>query len=718
LASEHVLSDVRRLLRFPKWTLLSLITSAAAAVPYTAGQAQANAASGAEPLRAQANVDRGGPLRDNATIELSLNRPLAPDEGDLALIVGGVDVTAVSERTPSRIVYRPTAVALPAGQTELVLFSHAGGRWNEIKRVSLKVLQAASPSQFSAEKLATVGNKGQIAEGRSPSVPIPDRRTFQDFVLNAGLRSSQQQVGWALTTQSNYVGVTRRQEALQFGAQGEKAPMLDLSDYAIGMRSSSVALNLGQVSFGSSRHLANNFTTRGSTLGFTYGATTLSVGALSGSSQVGWDDLTGLERPTDRVFGAAIGREVFAAHPGVLRFDVNVLDGSKQPRPAFTQSAVVDAEQSEGGSMQLSAALPNQRLRLTGGYTRSHFENPARDGQLLGGVVTRRPAPVTRGARFVEASAVVLQTTNVPVIGAANLTIGVRDERVDPLFRSVAAQTNADRQQDAADATLSLGAITAQFSQSRSRDNLGRVQSILTTLGDISTATIAVPIAQLTGVHSHATLLPVFTIALNRTHQFADGVPVNGAFRPTDLPDQVSSVGDFAAQWQIGQMRLSLRANQANQDNRQDTRQNADFDSGVRAISLGAPIGTIGDVSVDAGDEFQTARERDETTRVRRFTLNGSFHPRAATNLIGAVSVVRNRPQTGVAALNTEQRVELSQGFNLWPEAAGAQRGQLFLRYARTGSLLPDVSVLGVTNPALVHRAQWTIASGLNLRLF
>jgi hypothetical protein len=184
------------------------------------------------------------------------------------------------------------------------------------------------------------------------------------------------------------------------------------------------------------------------------------------------------------------------------------------------------------------------------------------------------------------------------------------------------------------------------------------------------------------------------------------------------LPDQVSNVGDVAAQWQVGQLRLSLRGNQANQDNRQDTRQNADFDSGVRAISLGAPIGTMGDLSIDAGDEFQTARERDETTRVRRFTLNGSLHPRSTTNLVAALSLLRNRPPTGAATLNSEQRLELSQGFNLWPAAAGAQPGQLFVRYARTSSLLPDVSVLGVSSPSLVHRAQWTIASGLNLTLF
>lgn len=683
-----------------------------------AGQSPFEMGASPAPLRAVANVDGAGPLRDDATIELSLNRPLARDEGDLVLIVGGVDVTAVSERSASRIVYRPTALALSAGETEVVLFRRTGGRWSEIRRLSMRVLQAAKSPAISLDRSATVGNKGQIAEGRSSSVPVPDRRTFQDFVLNAGLRSSREQNGLSLTTQSNYVGVTRRQEALEFGVRGDKAPMIDLADYLIGIRASDVAVSLGHVTFGNTRHLANNFAARGGTLSFTRGPTTVSVGAMNGSPQVGWNDLIGMERPTDRVFGAAISQELVAAHPGALRLDLNLVDGSKQPRTSFTQSAVVDAERSEGGSMQLSAALPNQRLRLSGGYTRSRFENPARDGDLLGGVVTRRPIPVTRGARFVEASAVVLQNANVPLAGSANVTIAFRDERVDPLFRSVAAQTNADHAQDAGDVTISLGAITAQLSQSWSRDNLGHVQSILTTLSNASTANIAIPIAQVTGVHSHLALFPVFTVALNRTHQLADGVPVNGAFRPTDLPDQVSSVGDVAAQWQVGQLRLSLRGNQAYQDNRQDTRQNADFDSGVRAISLGSPIGTMGDLSIDAGDEFQTARERDETTRVRRFTLNGSLHPRSATNLVAALSLLRNRPQTGAATLNSEQRLELSQGFNLWPAAPGAQPGQLFVRYARTSSLLPDVSVLGVSSPSLVRRAQWTIASGLNLTLF
>jgi hypothetical protein len=290
---------------------------------------------------------------------------------------------------------------------------------------------------------------------------------------------------------------------------------------------------------------------------------------------------------------------------------------------SFTQSAIVDAEESAGGTVQISGALPNQRLRFVSGFTRSRFENPARDPELLGNLVARRPLLETRGARFVEASAVLLQNARLIVGPAATVTVGLRDERVDPLFRSVAAQVAADRQQDAVDATISIGPITAQLSQSRNRDNLGRVASALTTLGLASTASVAVPTAQLLGVRSRSALFPMLTMALNRVHQFADGIPPGGAFRPSDLPDQLNSIADVSAQWQVGRLRLAIRSNGVNQDNRQEQREKADFASGVRVVSLGATLGSRGDISVDAADEFQTAKERSETTRVRRVTLNG-----------------------------------------------------------------------------------------------
>lgn len=684
------------------------------------GTAFASAAAAQAPIGATSMVE-GTAVSNHAPIEVRLSRPLTPSEGELTLVVGGMDVTSVSERSPSSITYRPTAIPLPAGETELVVYRHRGARWDEVRRFSIRVAQAAAASQTTVRRSATLGNKGQVAEGRTAGVPAPDRRTFQDFVLNGGLSSQTQNGAWTLASQSNYVGVSRRQEALAFASHGTSAPLLDLADYSVGIRSSSASATFGNVTFGNSRHLLNNFPARGGTLGVSHGGTSFSVGAMSGSPQVGWTDLTGLDRPTDRVYGATLGQEVDATRPGLLRFDATFLDGSKQPRPSFTQAAIVDAEQSAGGSVQVSAALPNQRARVATGYTRSRFENPSRDPQLIGDTVLKRPRPATRNARFVEASVIALQNLATPLGGPANVTLGFRDERVDPLFRSVAAAAPADHQQDGADATISIGAISGQISQNWSHDNLGRLQSVLTTRTSATTASLAVPLATIAAPHAGrgAAFLPMLTLTLNATRQAADGTPVNGAFRPTDLPDQFNTVGDATATWLAGAMRFSLRANAANQDNRQETRQNADFDSGVFAVSVGRNLGTRGDVSLDLGNEYQTARERNETNRTRRVTINGSFRPRTTLNVIGAFSVVDLRAHTGASNVNTEQHVELSQGFNLWPAPASEpQRGQLFVRFARAGSLLPNLGANGVVSPPSLDRAQWTVATGVNVRLF
>ena len=689
-----------------------------ALAPTGATQTPSHRAADLPPLTASANLDRFQPHGDTRTIDVTLSRALNASEGELVLVVDDVDVTALSERTASRITYRPTTPAHPTAKSEVVLYRRIGGAWNEIRRFSVRAAQAVHLPGLGTVQSATVGNKGQIAEGRSTDLPVPDRRTFQDFVLNAGLGSSSEKNGWVFTTQSNYMGVTRREEALRFAVRGRDAPMLDLASYAVGLRRSNTTLSMGHVSFGTSRHLVNGFSTRGTTVGWNNGASSLSIGALSDSSQVGWSDPVGVERPSNRLFGASLGREVIATHPGALRLEATYLDGSKLPQASFTQGAIVDAEKSAGGTVQLSAALPNQRVRFSSGYTRSRFENPARDAELLGTSGVARPTAVTRDALFAEGSAALLQNDNWPFGRGVptSVTIGGRHERVDPLYRSVAATTAADRQESAADATVSLGTVTGQFTRLWNHDNVGRVSSVLTTNGHGATASLAVPIGSIGDMRRHQVWFPTLTIAHNRTRQFATGLPSNGGFRDQDLANQLSVNTDVAALWQSGRMRVTLRANRSAQDNRQPLREAADFAAGVHAISVGTTFGTRGDAAFDLGDEFQTSKERNETTRVRRATLNGSYRPWVNTNLLGALSLVRSRPPAGGATVNGDQRIELSQNLNLWA-GPGGSRGQLFVRYARTTSLLPDFTSLLVPAPRL-DRQQWTIASGLNLRLF
>jgi len=642
-----------------------------------------------------------------------------PRETDLALVVDGMDVTAVAERTATSIVYRPTAVELPVGRSEVVLYQRAGSRWTELRRITAIVRQAAQGSSGSADKSATLGNNGQLAQHQSATFPASGRRTFQDFTLHAGFHSTQRAGPFALATQSNYVGVTRREQALEFPTRGARAPMLDLSDYVVSLDAGPVNASLGHVTFGDSRQLATSFAARGATVLLQHEGTSVRIAAMNGSSQLGWPNPVGLEAPKDRVFGAAIGRELIASRPGALRLDVTLLDGSKLPATGFTQSAVVDAQQSSGGSVQLAAALPNDRVRITGGYSRSRFQNPLNDPQLRDSTF-KHPQPVTRGARFVEASGALLQNTNVPLIGTTSLTVAVHDERVDPLYGTVAAQVAADRLHDAADANFSLGPIAGQVSRSWGHDNLARVPSILTTDDHATTGNVAVPLAALFHATTGSAWLPTLTTQYSQIHQFADGTPQNGQFRPVDLPDQVSTNADAAAAWQAARVRVTVHTNRSAQDNRQPERESADFSAGVNELSIGTNLGARGDVSLALGDEVRTSKERGETTRARRVRLNSSFTTPAGTGLVAALALVRTKPPTGSASLDTEERLELSQAIRLRTTAGAPDRGQAFLRFGRTTTrLAPPVAVFLPPAPLdMSLRQQWTLATGLNVRIF
>ncbi len=670
------------------------------------------------PLAITTTVDTARQIVAMSILEFSLNRPLRADEGELVMTVGGVDVTALAERAGARFVYRPTFAPIPAGATDVVIYQKRGGQWTELRRVSLKVLTATGFSRITASPSATMGNKGQLAEGRSTGIPEPERPTFQDLTLNGSLQTTHERSRFVIETSSNVVGSSRRQEALRFFQRQEAAPRIDLSDYRVVLRTGGANLTIGNTTFGSSRHLINGFGSRGASLAWTRGGTQLAVGALNAAPIVGWDHLVGLNRPNNRVVGASIGRDLIASRPGAIKLDLTMLEASMLPLGGFRQGAVLDAEQSRGGSFQLSMATPGQRLRFAGGVSRSRFDNPPLDPQLTGDTVVRAVERESRGARFVESNIGVLQNRTVRGLGAVNLGLGYRHERVDPLYRSVTAPVQSDRQNDGADATFSFGAVSGQLGWSWSRDNLARLATILTTLSRSNSANVAVPLAQLVRAKRAVALWPTLSLSLNRVHQLGDGLPDGGVFRAQDVPDQVNTNRDVGAQWQVGRWRVAARQNRSMQDNRQDTRQRADFRAGSDVLSLGVTLGASADIAIDVGDDFQRSEERGEQTDTRRVTLNTNLRRGQGTSLVLALSLLNTKPPTGPATINSEQRVELTQPLSFWRDASGGTRGQLFLRYGRSTARLPDFLQVATNPLAQVTQRQWAVSSGLNLRVF
>lgn len=684
----------------------------------SSGQAAGSGAS-ADSLRVSIAADTSRYVASTSTVQVLINRPLRPEDGDLVLVVGGTDVTALVERTASGLYYRPSVEPLPAGKTNVVVYRRASGAWSELARATLQVLTTEGFRRAAATRQATLGNKGQLASGQD-GLPDPERPTYQDFSLNGSLTTTHEGARFTLETTSQLVGASRREEALRYGLRRDDAPRLDLADYRVSLRAGGMALTLGHTSFGASRHLMNGFGARGASLAWTRGGTQVGLAVLGGAATVGWDQLLPIANPNHRATAASLGRELIPRLPGALRLDATWLSASTLPRTGFTQGAIVDAEASDGGSLQLTAATSGQRARLTTGVSRSRFDNPARDPDLTatGNDPVVAIERETRSARFVEAGLTPLQNVRVPGLGALSATLGARHERVDPLYRSVVAPVQADRQSEGVDANLTLGALSGQVALSRGRDNLAAVPTLMTTRDRGRTANVALPVAALFGVRTGARWLPVLTASYNRTHQAGDGVPTGGVFTPDQVPDQVSRSYDLGAQWQAGAWRAGARRNRAEQDNRQVGRAAADFLSGSEALSIGWSFGATGDVALDVGRDFQLTRERNERSRTRRVTLNTNLRRGQSTSLVMAVSLLRTTPSKGPTTLNSDQRLELTQPLAFLRDGSGAARGQVFLRFGRTTARLPDLA-LQATNPlAVVRQRQWTIASGLNVRLF
>jgi hypothetical protein len=610
---------------------------------------------------------------------------------------------------------------LPRGDYDVVLYLVGDRAWTEIARAPIKVLAPGGFTAASADPSAALNMKGQLAEGHSGEAPEPERPTYQDFTLTGGLQSVHVRGGWTLRTQSNYLGVSRREEALRYALRQDEAPRLDLSDYVVQLERGGTALGLGHVSTGSNRHLMNGFASRGVSATVRGGVANLAVAAVNGSSVVGWNNVAGLDNGNHRVYSATLGLELQPRRPGALHLDATLLDGSLLPQTSFTQGAVVDAERSRGGGVQLSASTPGQRLRAAAGYSRSRFDNPNRDAQLdvgLGLVPVQRE---TRGAQYAELNATLLQDAKLGRLFGTTLNAAYRYERVDPLFRSVAAFVQADRLQHGVDVGGNFGAVSVQLTHSRGNDNLDELASILTTHTRTSTAMASAPLAGLFRVRRHVEWWPLLTYGQSHNRQFGSGVPANSDFSASHVPDQVNVVHDAAIAWQLSKWRLQYRFNQSNQDNRQTGRERADLTGTVSTLSFGLTPHSDIDVSVDASDERQSNRELDQSTHARRVGATLAWRATRLTTLtaFGSTSVSSDEPSTNDAD-DAEMRFELTRGFDLWRNpGGGGTRGQLFLRYGMQSSSLRRFSIQSPSSvPLGTVSDTWTLSSGASLRLF
>lgn len=672
------------------------------------------AGSSQAPLTVTAGFDAALWRAPDAPIELRLSRALESGEGRIAVLVGLVDLSPLFTVTEDRLSYPQGAVPLPSGDNELAVYSVSpNGAWQEIGRVPLRVLRPTGFEQAELRPKLTLNSKGQVLEGHQPAGNRPPRSEFQDFSLNLGLQSLHVRHGWTVRTQSNFLGVTNRPEALRFGERADQAPRFDLSDYLATVEHGGALISAGNLSYGSHRHIISGFEGRGLSTVLRAGtAVSLTLAGMSGSKLVGWSNPLGLGVAGHRLFGATLGLDPFPRRPGTLRLEVSWFNGTVLPQAGFSQGAVIEAEHSRSAGVRLNVGDPSRRIALEAGYARTRFTNPS-DPTLAQGDTLVRVEPVTRGARYFDLTYNLLRSLQLTPSLSANLAVSVRHERVDPLYRSVAApQAQADLEQNGLQITGAVGAVSAQVTHTRGRDNLEGIPTILTTLSRSTAANVAVPLGSLFGPRQ-SSWLPLLSYGFSRIHQFGESVPTLGGFTPTFVPDQVSTNHTLSVAWQAARWRAGYQLNRSSQDNRQEGRERSDMVNLTNNLSVGlSPVAAL-DIAVDAALEGTENREFSQRTSTWRLGTLMTWRFTQMSALVAGVSRTRtaDEPRTNQQS-NTEVQLELSQRLNLFRTGSTRSRAQLFLRYTR---LMADRLVpLGPND----LRRNWGLNTGFTLTAF
>ncbi len=436
----------------------------------------------------------------------------------------------------------------------------------------------------------TLGMKTQPAQFNFPAETRPSQRaTFTDGTLQFSMRNEMTRGWFGAQSSFDFAGSTFQAEALRFGTLGANAPQIDLSSYLVQFKLGRAKVAIGHTSFGSSRQLVNNFSSRGITV--TVPITKrfdFSVAALNGTNVVGYGNFFGLGKSKHQLQAATVGVEFLPKRPGGLRLEFSGINAYIQALNSISQGSVNDVERSKGGSVRLIASDKTGRFKFDGGFTRSQYRNPA-DPLLYQGTNTLAVPFLTRNARYFDASYDVVRGYSLTKSKQVSLNVAVRHEQVDPLYKSLGASAGADKRQYDFQLSGSVGEISIQAGHSRFNDNLRRIASILQSLTRAQQFSVALPAAALWGGSSSTSkYLPRLSYSRSVTHQFGASIPVNGGFAsdPGAIPNQYSTSQNFSADWQFEKLNVGYSYSRSFTNDQARGRERFDFlnqTTGVRA---------------------------------------------------------------------------------------------------------------------------------------
>ena len=552
--------------------------------------------------------------------------------------------------------------------------------------------QTSTKRKFGFEKFEylpslTLALKSQPAQSNFPAdTRPPERATFSDGTLQFSMRNQMTRGWFAAETSFDFAGSTFHPEALRFGTLGTQAPQIDLSSYLVQLKLGRAKVAIGHTSFGSSRHLISSFSSRGITVTVPI-TKRFDIGAavLNGTNVVGYGNLLGLAKSKHQLQSATLGVELLPNRPGGLRVEFSGVSAYIQALNSFSQGSVNDVERSKGGSIRLIATDKAGRFKFEGGFTRSQYRNPA-DPLLYQGTNTLAVPFLTRNAHYFDISYDVLRGYSLTKNRQVSLSISVRHEQVDPLYKSLGASAGADKRQNDFQLSGSIGEISIQASHGRFNDNLRGIPSILKSLTRSKQFSVALPAAALWGGTSDTSkYLPRLSYSWSKTHQFGAAIPVNGGFEtdPAAVPNQFSTSQNFSADWQLNKLSLGYNYNRSLTNNQQRGREQSDFLNQTTGMRVGfnptSKLSLNFDLTRDSSNDLESAKLA-RTWRAGP-TISWTFNKHMTWTAGLSNTIAGDRAETN-SSRNTEFDTQFSYNRGIDRGELKKVGTQLFIRYA------------------------------------
>jgi hypothetical protein len=655
-----------------------------------------------------------------------LASPLAVP-AETAIFLGDLDITSQMQREGDEFVYKSELLPLTIGEKTLAFYrTITPDKWESIATFLVKIEPTLFLNPTTTNPLIPPDNqtnfinfnpkfsinlKSQIATSRSSNIVTSSDATSVQASFNGELSAKYKIGNGTLQGKANFVGSPVRSEALRFNDLKERASLIDLSSYSIDFTDGDLKFAVGNVCFGNNSLLVNNVCTRGITGNYKLNSfADLSVGHLSTTAIVGFDNILGIENDKNTLTGGSLGLQIMNNASGGVRLETTLMNGSRLPVANFNVGEIVDAEKSDGVGLRLTAASDDGRWKADASFARSTFTNVGNDPQLTQGVQIVALQPVTKNAWYAETSYDILKDIKLDEMRNVSLSANIKLEQTDPQFGTLGTSVSPDRFQGQFGLNGSIAGANIQFQHSNSEDNVDNLQNILKTKNQSNSFNLNVPLQSV--LQNKDVLIPTFSYSYQQTAQNGSIAAGRSNFNdPSKIPNQVSVSQNIGLGWRFSDaVSFDYKFSNTFQDNRQVGRENADFSNLGHQFSIGWQSSQ--QLRFNLGYNFSSNQNIER--QVTRFTQSPTLgiNWEIAPDLSLAFNYNLNHDSDSIGeSLTQANSLDLLLNWNFKTNTFGRENpASVFLRYGYQSNL-NRVSIGNVNTDSTIN----TVSTGLSL---